>query len=284
MTAPRVILPPSHATCRESGPFPIGTISKISGVILSEARSAKSKDLLFCGPATNPFRFNLKSLRMQLYAITDRHQLPGSESDQRTALISLARTWAQHNIDYIQIREKDLALSDLLELTQQIVSAVRKENQTTRTLLNGPAQIALESHADGVHFPSSVPSTAASHARDLFAATGRDAILSHSCHSLKEILKAKEESQRNPHATTGNTLILYAPVFEKSITGKDLFPGRGLDALRAVAEAARPIPVFAVGGVTTENAASCLTAGAAGIAAIRLFLADGWQKLRRILP
>ena len=209
---------------------------------------------------------------MQLYAISDRHQLPGSESDQRAALISLARHWSQHHIEYIQLREKDLASSDLLELTKQIAAAVRKENHTTRILLNGPAQIALEANADGVHLPASTPSNAAAQARDLFAAAGRDAIISHSCHSLKEILKAKEESQRNPDATTGNTLLLYAPVFEKSITGKDLFPGRGLDALRAAADAARPIPVFALGGVTHENAASCITAGAAGIAGIRLFL------------
>jgi len=218
---------------------------------------------------------------MQLYAITDRHQLPGSESDQRVALVSLARTWAQHNIDYIQIREKDLAPSELRDLAKEIVSAVREENQITRVLLNGPAEIALDTHADGVHLPASTSSNAAEQARDLFAATGRDAIISHSCHSLKEILKAKEESQRNPHATITNTLILYAPVFEKSITGKDLFPGRGLDALRAAADAARPIPVFALGGVTPENAQSCIEAGTAGVAGIRLFLNDDWQKLRR---
>ena len=212
---------------------------------------------------------------MQLYAITDRHQLPGSESDQRVALISLARHWAQHNIEYIQLREKDLASSDLLELTKQIVSAVREENHTTRILLNGPAQIALKANADGVHFPASASSNAAEQARDLFAATGRDTIASHSCHSIKEILKAKEESQRSPHATAGNTLILYAPVFEKSITGNDLFLGRGLDALKTAVDAARPIPVFALGGVTQGRARLCLDAGAAGIAGIRLFLNHG---------
>jgi thiamine-phosphate pyrophosphorylase len=217
---------------------------------------------------------------MQLYAITDRHLLSGSEPERRAALVELARTWAQHKIDTIQIREKDLAPSDLLQLTKEIVFAVRKENRTTRILLNGPAEIALEANADGVHFPSSVSSNAAADARSLFASSGREAIISHSCHSIKQVLRAKEESQRNPNATTGNTLMLYAPVFEKSITGKDLFPGRGLDALRAAVDAGRPLPVFALGGVTAENAASCIIAGAAGVAGIRMFLGSDWHDLR----
>jgi thiamine-phosphate pyrophosphorylase len=222
---------------------------------------------------------------MLLYAITDRHQLAGDESEQRTALVSLARVWAQHNVDYIQIRENDLDPSELRDLTGQIVATVRAENQTTRILLNGSAlietKIALDSGTDGVHFPAAAPPTAAFVTRNLFATAGRNAIVSHSCHSIKEVLGAKEESQRDPHATTGNTLILYAPVFEKSITGKDLFPGRGLDALHAATEAAKPIPVFALGGVTAENAHACIVAGAAGIAAIRLFLSDNWQSIRR---
>jgi thiamine-phosphate pyrophosphorylase len=217
---------------------------------------------------------------MLLYAITDRHQLPGAGPDRRAALVELARIWAQHNVDYIQIREKDLTPSDLLDLATQIVTAVRQQTTRSRVLLNGPAQMALDSNADGVHLPASAPQSAAQHARTLFATSGRDAIVSHSCHSIKEVLRAKEESQRNPNATTGNTLILYAPVFEKSITGKDLFPGRGLDALLAAAEAAKPIPVFALGGVTRENATSCLAAGAAGIAAIRPFLSDDWKNLK----
>jgi len=43
----------------------------------------------------------------------------------------------------------------------------------------------------------------------------------------------------------------------------------GIAALREACRA--KIPVLALGGVTVENAASCLDAGAAGIAGIRLF-------------
>lgn len=222
---------------------------------------------------------------MQLYAITDRRVLasqdPGAPSltgatrpataGNYSALIQLTRRWAAQNIHYIQIREKDLAPDDLLILATQIVAAVRTENQTTRVLLNGPANIALEAAADGVHLPGNMPQNAAAEARDLFARSGRDAILSHACHSVNEVLAVREDSQRNPHATTANTLILFAPVFEK-VTPTGTLPGLGLDTLRAAVHAAKNIPVLALGGITPENTPACLAAGAAGVAGIRLFL------------
>ena len=68
-------------------------------------------------------------------------------------------------------------------------------------------------------------------------------------------------------ATDGATLAIFAPVFEK----KDA-PGTVPTGLEALREACRAkIPVLALGGITLQNAASCLQAGAAGIAAIRLF-------------
>jgi thiamine-phosphate pyrophosphorylase len=65
--------------------------------------------------------------------------------------------------------------------------------------------------------------------------------------------------------------ILFAPIFEKTIAGKIITPGQGIDQLRAACRAASPIPVCALGGVTLENASACLEAGAAGIAGIRVF-------------
>ena len=218
---------------------------------------------------------------MLLYAITDRTQLPGSsDATRRAALVSLAAQWAARNIDYIQIREKDLPPADLLALATDIVAAVRPRSLTTRILLNGRASIALKAAADGIHLPVSAPRATAAEARALFASTGRSAVISYSCHSRDEVIRAREEAQLNLDATTANTLILFAPVFEKIIPGETPLPGLGLEALHAAAEAAQPIPVLALGGVTPANAPACLAAGAAGIAAIRLFLTNNWESLR----
>src|ERR1700761_6135396 len=83
-----------------------------------------------------------------LYAITDRHLLPGDEPRRRAALASLARAWARGGIDYLQIREKDLDADELLLLAREVVAAVAEERTGIKVLLNGPAEIALEAGAD----------------------------------------------------------------------------------------------------------------------------------------
>jgi thiamine-phosphate pyrophosphorylase len=83
-------------------------------------------------------------------------------------------------------------------------------------------------------------------------------VISVSCHHAAEVREAD---------LAGADLALFAPVFEK----KD-FPNTnplGLDALHQACQ--HRIPVFALGGVTLDNAAACLEAGASGIAGIRLF-------------
>jgi thiamine-phosphate pyrophosphorylase len=206
--------------------------------------------------------------KMLLYAITDRNQLPGSEAERRVALVELARQWAKGGIDYLQIREKDLLQEELLSLTKQIVEAVRGEGAKTKILLNGDVSIALAAETDGVHLPGNTTPETAATVKEKYAQSGREAILSQSCHSPEEAAAAKDAS-----------LILYAPIFEK-ITPQTKLAGKGIKALEAVCQAASPTPVFALGGVTLQNAQSCLKAGAKGIAAIRLFLNDDWRILR----
>ncbi len=217
---------------------------------------------------------------MLLYAITSRALLPGDEAAKRERLAELAADWSRGGVDYIQVREKDLPLIELQALAAKIVEAVRGAKGNARVLVNGPAQVAIDAGADGVHLPSGTLSktlgappaagmgqNAVQAAEQVYARAGREVIVSAACHSAEDIRHA-----------AGADLLLFSPVFEK-VTPERTTRGQGLAALTQAAELAKPVPVLALGGVTEKNAAACAQAGAAGIAAIRLFLGDGWRGL-----
>lgn len=205
---------------------------------------------------------------MLLYAITSRRLFAGDEAARAEALVERARAWARGGVDTIQVREKDLTLGELQLLARRVVEAVRGEKGSgTRVLVNGPAQVALDAGADGIHLHAGMGANAVLAAQQAYARTGKEPVISAACHSPEEIRQAH-----------GASLLLFSPVFEK-VTGDAHQRGQGLAALRDAVGLARPAPVLALGGVTEKNAAACLQAGAAGIAAIRLFLGDAWKTL-----
>jgi thiamine-phosphate pyrophosphorylase len=202
---------------------------------------------------------------MQLYAITDRTLFPSVDD-----LLKQAAQWANSGVDFIQIREKDLHTDELASLTRKIVDAVRSTNGRTRVLLNGSAEIAIATGCDGIHLTSSQPESAIETAKAAISRSIADPVISISCHTLEEIERARNR---------GATLALFAPVFEKRSV-EAVIPGQGLDALAKACRAAGSMPVFALGGVTEKKVGDCIKAGAAGIAAIRLFASGNWLNLR----
>jgi thiamine-phosphate pyrophosphorylase len=97
----------------------------------------------------------------------------------------------------------------------------------------------------------------------------QDPIIGVSCHSVGEVGQA---------AGNAATFAVFGPVFEKIVSEKRVFEKKDASppirptGISLLAEACRSqIPVLALGGITLNNARSCLDAGAAGIAAIRLF-------------
>jgi thiamine-phosphate pyrophosphorylase len=200
---------------------------------------------------------------MLRYAITSRAFYPGNEIEQQAALLRQASRWVADGVDLIQLREKDLPATDLAALAREILKAIALATSSTKLLINSRADIAIATGAHGVHLTASPRELTPAQVRRLYASVNLPApVISISCHTMEDVQRARDN-----HADA----ILFAPVFEKNIAGETISPGQGLNQLRAACLAASPIPVYALGGVTLENAPACLDAGAAGIAGIRLF-------------
>ncbi|WP_260706656.1 thiamine phosphate synthase [Edaphobacter flagellatus] len=195
-------------------------------------------------------------------AITDRSIFPGDESQKRSALLETVSHWAAEGIELIQLREKNLAPDDLVEFARAVRAAIPEES-ASRLLINSSLRAALLSKAHGVHLPAHSPLLPDDVRRRYAVERLGEPIITVSCHHLAEVQIA-----RLNHADA----ILFAPVFGKMVKGLEVTPAAGLEALHAACVAAAPLPVYALGGVTRENAPQCVEAGAAGVAGIRLFL------------
>ena len=208
-----------------------------------------------------------------LYYITDRAQFAGVESFRRTALLAKIAEAARAGVDYIQLREKDLSARELEDLAREAVEAVRENSDTTRLLINSRADVAIAVGADGVHLRGD--DVRASDVRSVWTSVvvrdsqrvARSAIIAVSCHSPEDVKSAHSE---------GADFAVFAPVFEKTGSAP-----AGLAALREACN--MKIPVLALGGITLANAVSCLEAGAAGIAGIRLFQENSIENIVRTL-
>lgn len=203
---------------------------------------------------------------MRLYAITDRRLLPGAHESgklstaERDALVQLAGEWAAGGVDYLQLREKDLPLPLLAELVGAM--AVVMKGHGTRLLVNAGSPIVLEemlavvrtTPAAGVHLSGRWKTEQVGVA----CVTG---MVSVACHSVGEVAMAQ---------AAGADLALLSSVFPTESHPGEL--ALGLDVLAEACRTSRSMPVFALGGVTAANAGACVTAGAAGVAGIRMFL------------
>lgn len=167
----------------------------------------------------------------------------------------------------IHLREKDLGGRALLALARALRAVCRAHGQ--RLLVNDRLDVALAAGADGVHLPAAgVP---AADARRLL---GPAALVGVSCHSAADVSRA---------LAGGASFATFSPIYDtpsKRAYGRPL----GVDALRDAARLG--LPLVALGGVTASRAAEVRGAGAAGVAAIRAWLAgeDAAAAVRALLP
>jgi thiamine-phosphate pyrophosphorylase len=203
--------------------------------------------------------------------VTDRKSLAlGSGAisggDRREALLKRIAAASAAGVDWIQIREKDLSAKEASSLTREAL-ATNRANQhdgvTTRIVINDRLDIAFSEHASGVHLGErSLPVRDVREWLDAEAGqtVRKSFLVGVSCHSQEGALSAAQK---------GADYIFFGPVFatpSKKVSGAP----QGLPLLAEICRSVN-IPVLAIGGVTLENASTCFAAGAAGIAAIRLF-------------
>jgi thiamine-phosphate pyrophosphorylase len=194
--------------------------------------------------------------------VTDRKALGTSGSFE--PLIATIRAAVAAGVDWVQIREKDLAARDLLALTAAAASAASEPrvsgNPRIRVIVNDRLDIALTADAAGVHLGrNSVP--VADVAR--WCRSGNvppEFLIGVSCHNIEEARQAE---------AAGASYIFFGPVYDTP-SKRPFGPPHGVQRLAEVCGALR-IPVVAIGGVDADNAAECLRARAAGVAVIRFF-------------
>lgn len=168
-------------------------------------------------------------------------------------VLRLVEAAVSAKIDLIQIREKQLNAKVLYQLSSSAAAITR--GSITKLLVNDRSDIAAACGADGVHLTSlSLPP-------EIIRLTfGAEFLIGVSTHSLDEATSARGG---------GADFVVFGPVFNtpsKRQYGEPV----GLSALRKVTSELAPFPVLALGGVTTENVADCIQAGATGIAAITM--------------
>jgi len=206
-----------------------------------------------------------RPIRPILCYVTDRRSLPLSTSaDAHNLLFASLERAAAAGVDWIQLREKDFSGKEWEELVRESLRRISRVGAATRLFVNDRLDVALACGAGGVHLSENgIPVSEACRLRDEFFSSRsekRDFLVGVSCHSLGASLGA---------ARAGADYIYFSPIF-KTPSKANYGPPQGLDRLATICRAVT-IPVIAIGGISTANAESCLQAGAAGVAAIRLF-------------
>lgn len=190
---------------------------------------------------------------MTICLVTDRRQLSPSARtvrDEATALIHWLEEAITAGVDLIQLRERDLPARLMADVARAVAAGAA--GSSTCVVVNDRADVAIACACDGVHLRGDGPPVA--RVREL-----RNLLIGRSVHSV-------EEAQVYGDAD----YLIFGAVYDSGPK-----PGRGLEALRAVANAARGPGIIAIGGITVPRAAECLAAGATGVAAIRIFLPPG---------
>jgi thiamine-phosphate pyrophosphorylase len=186
----------------------------------------------------------------KVYPITDTRLSGLSHADQVARLIEGGAT-------LIQLRDKHAAPRDFYREAAAALQVARDHHACL--VINDRVDIALAIKADGVHLgQTDLPPAIA---RKLL---GPAAIIGFSTHNPAQLKLA---------IGLPVNYLAFGPIFQTS-TKENPDPITGLLTLRELAGSKGPMPLVAIGGITSANASQALKAGADSVSMIAALVAD----------
>ena len=199
---------------------------------------------------------------LTLYAVTDRACLGARP------LADAVEASIRGGVTMVQLREKSLEVTDrslFLDEAEELARICHKYG--VPFIVNDDVEIALLSHADGVHLGQD--DTDAREARRIL---GKDAVIGVTARSADEAIAAE---------AAGADYLGVGAVFGTAT--KTDTRNIGVDGLRAITRAVR-IPAVAIGGVKPSNISALAGSGASGVAVVSaIFGADDIESACREL-
>jgi len=168
--------------------------------------------------------------------------------------LAVIDAWLEAGVQLIQVRGKTLSTRALLDIARQV--AGRGSSAGATIFVNDRADVARLSGASGVHVGQEDLRPA-----DVRAVVGTDMLVGVSTHSIDQL----EEALVAPV-----DYVAVGPVFATATKGSAVDPVVGLEFVRQAAARAQAAgrPLIAIGGITVENAAVVIEAGADAVAVI----------------
>jgi thiamine-phosphate pyrophosphorylase len=153
-------------------------------------------------------------------------------------------------VKIIQIREKELPVSDFISLASQSLSLTRAHNAFL--IINDSLEVAASIGADGIHLGQEDVSP-----REARRILGRDAVIGLSVKTVEEAIRGEED---------GVDYLAVNGVFPTA-TKEDLGYCPGLEGVALIRKSTR-LPLIGIGGITLGNCRCVIDAGAHGIAVV----------------
>ena len=202
----------------------------------------------------------------RMYAITDRHQCAP------TPLVDVVSEVLDAGVTAIQLREKDLDDTELIQLAQPIAEVCR--NYEAKLFINTSPRVTREVGAAGVHLPANAESVETVVGGVCNPDSDENLYVGCSVHSLDAAQKREAE---------GADFVTYSPIYPTA-SKPGYGPAVGVKSLIEVTEVVK-IPVYALGGITPDRVDECLAAGAFGVAVMSgvMFPANAAGQTRRYL-